>query len=206
MVLTVPGSSSSALALSVQPTNTGIGKLDSRFAAMLTQNGVGATHMGQLGDADCTTAAIYGHIALTKEKLLLFLKRVLNLDPDTRVQDSIPVAKLVILWTACNKRTEVETESAAHRAVNRLPPQLTVDDYASAREAFERLIQRTKPNWQVPSEDYFTTKVGEIEGTWKADKLTTVTSLAQEERQRQPKGGAGTSMDFDERGVGTLRP
>ena len=56
-----------------------------------------------------------------------------------------------------------------------------------------------------PVRGLLTTKVGKIEATWKADKLTCVTSLAQEERQRQPRGGAGTSMDFDDRGVGTLR-
>ena len=114
---------------------------------MLTQNGVDATIIEESGKGGCTTTAIYGHIALAKEKLLVYIKRVLNFDPDVRAEDSIPVAKLVILSEACKKRTEVETESAAHRAVNRLPPQLTVEDHASAREAFERFISRTKPNW-----------------------------------------------------------
>ena len=180
--------------------------MDARFQAMLTQNQIDVAHMEALGNGGCVSAPIFGHVAPTEDKLKLYLKAVCNLDPDTRVQDAIPVAKFVILWESCRKRTEVETEAAALRSVNRLPPQLTLDDFMNAREALEKRLGRKIPDWKCPSENYFQRKVGEIESGLKTDKLTIVTSFAQEERQRQPRGmGAITSMDFDERGVGTLR-
>lgn len=206
MPLMLPGSSTSSLIVAAHPAASGVNKLDARFQAMLTQNQIDLAHMEALGNGGCTSAPIFGHLAQTQEKLKEYLKAVCNLDSDVRIQDSSPIVKLLILWESCRKRTDVETEAAAHRAVNRLLLLLTVEDFATAREALEKKRGRTIPDWNILSENYFQKKVGEIETGFKTDKLTAVTSYAQEERHRQPKGmGSAASLDFDERGVGTLR-
>ena len=116
---------------------------------------------------------------------------MLNVDPETRPADFLPAARLTIAWEACKKRAEVETEANAQRAVNRLPVQLAIDDWQSARDAFERAQGKTFPDHKVPSENYFEKKVGEVETYLKAEKLSAVTSFAQEERQRTPGATPG---------------
>ena len=139
MPLAVPGTSASALALALPAAPAaGAKKLDPQFHAILCQAKVKPEHMAALGDADCDSAGVFGHIAKTEEKFLVFLKRVLNLDPDTRGEDAIPAARLTMAWESCRKRTEVEVEATAQRAVNRIPIQLAIDDFQSARDAFER--------------------------------------------------------------------
>ena len=205
MALIVPGSTSSALALTAPQLLTGAAKLDPRFAAILAQNDVPVAQRDLLGDAGVFTTSVFGHIARTEEKLEKFLKRVLNLDSDVTAMDAIPIAKLVIVWETCRKRSEVEVEAAAHRVVNHMPPQLAVDDHCSAREGLEKLLGRKVPDHKIPSESYFEKKVGEIESGFKAEKLTMVTNLCQEERQRTPNAVANSALHFDNLGHPTLK-
>ena len=162
--------------------------------------------MEKLGTAGVKSTALFGYIAKTQEKLDLFLKRTLNLDADNDPMDAIPVAKLTIVWETCRRRTEVETEAAVQRSVNHLPPQLTVEDHSTARDAFERKLGRKIPDHKIPSENYFESKVGEAETVFKAEKLSMVTNMAQEDRQRTPHQAVGSqSITFDNRGQPTLK-
>ena len=106
--------------------------------------------MAALGDAGVESAAIFGHVARTEEKLLKFLKTTLNLDDDARPADAVPIARLVMAWEMCRKRTEVETEVVAQRAVNHLPPQLAIDDHQTPREAYEKQEGKTFANHRIP--------------------------------------------------------
>ena len=96
-----------------------------RFLSLLQQNDVSLENIAKLGTAGCKTIALFGHVGKDEARLEAYLKAVLNLDPTARAEDFIPVAQLVIVWTACRKRSEVETEAQAQRVVNHLPPQLT---------------------------------------------------------------------------------
>ena len=212
MALICPGSTTTALVTGGAGTAAvGLAALDPRFLAILTQAEVDTAHMKLLGDAGCKSSQIYGYIGKTEEKLLLFLKRVLNLDPEVRGEDSIPAAKLTIAWEACRKRAEVEVEANAQRAVNRLPPQLTIDDHSAARDALEaKMAAESKaalPDHKVPSENYFEKKCGEIETWLRAEKLSSVTNFAQEENMRTPNAPptTGDYMDFDSRGTPTMK-
>ena len=49
----------------------------------------------------------------------------------------MPIDELLMTWEMCHKRTGVETEVAAQRAVFHLPPQLAADDHQTAREEYE---------------------------------------------------------------------
>ena len=172
--------------MTVFPPNSGIEKLDPRFAAILTQNDVPMDQMEKLGNAGVKSTALFGYIANTQDKLDVFLKRTLNLDTDADPLDAIPVAMLTIVWEACQRKTEVETEAAVQSSVDHQPPQLTGEDHATAREAYERKIGRKVPDHETPSENYFELKAGEAETVFKAEKLTMVTNMSQEDRQRTP--------------------
>ena len=119
-------------------------------------------------------------------KFAKFIKDICGVDPDARGTDAIPSARLFTAWESCKKRNEVETEQTAHRAVQNLPPTVSADDFQAAREAWEQKAGKTYPDHKIPSENFFEKKVGEVEGSLKADRLTNVASLAQEERQKTP--------------------
>ena len=204
MPLTIPGSSTGQLVSSAAPAaNSGISLLEPRFLSLLQQNDVSEENMAKLGTAGCKTMALFGHIGGKDEaRLEAYLKAVLNLDSQARPEDFIPIAQLVIVWTACKKRAEVETEVQAQRVVNHLPPQLTAEDHAAARDALEHRLKRPVPDHIIPSENYFQRKVGEVEGKFNPDKLTEVTNVTQEEAQKKPKGQAASTnyLDFDDTG------
>ena len=66
--------------------------LDPRFAAILAQNDVPTEHSDKLATAGYKNSALFGHVAKSEERVELFLKRTLNLDPETRGEDTLPVA------------------------------------------------------------------------------------------------------------------
>ena len=184
MALILPGLSTQALLASPAAPPTGIAKLDARFQAILNTSKAPEAHQKLLGDAGCESSEILAHIGRDKAELDLFIKRVLGLDPATNGDHAIPAARIHIACTACKKREEVETEAAAHRAVHNLPVQLSLDDHAAAREAYEKLRRadgkQPLPDHKIPSELFYEKKVGEMETFLKSDKLTSVTNLAQE--------------------------
>ena len=94
----------------------------------------------------------------------------------------------------------VGARASARRAIDHLPPQLTLEDHQTAREAFERIKGRAFPDHKIPSENYFERKVGEVETILKADRLTTVTNVAQEDRQKSP-GGPDQTISTDAKGL-----
>ena len=95
MALICPGTSVAVLALG-QPAGAaaGVALLDPRFAAILSQSKVSAVHQAALGDAGVDNSDVFGHIARNEDKFYLFMKRVLNLDPDARGEDAVPAARL----------------------------------------------------------------------------------------------------------------
>ena len=206
MALAIPGFASPALSLALpQAGQSGEAKLEPRFAAILNQCKVKVEHMKILGDADITTAQEFGHIAKSDDKFAVFLKRIVNLDPDTRGEDALPSARFFMAWENCKKRNDVETEQSAQRAAQNLPVTVSTDDHQSTREAWERVLGRGVPDHKIPSENYFERKVGELETCLKAEALTSVTSLAQEKAQKNPQSVAGTSLLFDSAGHPTLK-
>ena len=153
---------------------TGIAALDPRFLAILDQNRVPDNHKKLLGDAGCDTIQMFAHVGADTAELKLFLKRVLDLDPETRGQDAIPFARLSIACGTCRKRTSLEEDTAAQRAVHNLPLQLSVDDHQTARDALDALRRKdgkqVLPDHKIPSENYFEKKCGEMESYLKAEK------------------------------------
>ena len=204
--LVIPGTSTQSLHQAAHATTiTGRAKLDSRLLAILTANDVPQAISDLIGDANVKTTGVFGHLAKNDAKFEAWAKKVLKLDTDVRPEDAVTLAQLTIVGEVCLKRSEVESEAAAHRAVNHLPPQLSVDDHASARAAHEKKTSRKLPDHEVPSESYFEKKCGEVETGLKAERLSEVTNLALERAQQRPRENASLAMEFDNRGTGTLR-
>ena len=80
---------------------------------------------------------MFAHAGAEQEKLKVFLKRALGLDPVTRGEDAIPFARLSNACGTCKKRTSLEEDTAAQRAVHNLSLQLAVNDHQTARDAVE---------------------------------------------------------------------
>ena len=107
MPLALPGISASQLALALPAAPAaGAQKLNPQFHAILCQCKVKSEHIAALGDADCDSAAVFGHIAKTEEKFYVYIKRILNADPDAKGEDAVPAARLFMAWEVCRKRTE----------------------------------------------------------------------------------------------------
>ena len=110
--------------------------------------------MNLLGDGECYTIGVYAHIGTDEKSFMKYAKDCIGLDPSVNGTHAVPAAKLVMAWEACKKRSEIEVESNAHRAVNHLPPQLAIDDFPSARLAFEKVKGREFEDHKLPSENY----------------------------------------------------
>ena len=204
MALVCPGSSTTALALLVPVAATGKNKLDPKLAAILNQCEVRSEDMDKLGDGGCLTVGVYARVGLNEAGFMKYVKDVLGLDPPNDGTAAIPAAKLIMAWDACRKRTEVEIENSAHRAANHLPPQLSVDDFPTARLALEKLLGKEFDDHKLPSENYLEKKIGEIETVLRPEKLVMVSSFAQEERQRTPNS-VEQAMHFDAKGHPVMR-
>ena len=85
------------------------------------------TVMTKLGKAEVDTVGVFAHIGEDGVAVRKFLKAILNIDPDARAEDMLLASKMMIVWTACRKRSELEVEQEAQRAVQHLPPQVTED-------------------------------------------------------------------------------
>ena len=120
--LILPGSSTSALvssSVAAQGAPTGKDALNPHLLAMLTQGKVKDEHIKAIGDAGADTAAVFGKLGGDEKGFTAWCVATLTMDATT---DAIPLARLVLVWEACRKRTDLESESAAQRAVARLPP------------------------------------------------------------------------------------
>ena len=151
MSLICPGSSTSALALQVTAASSGKDKLDPKLAAILNQCNVRAQDMDKLGDGDCLTIGVFARVGLDEKGFMKYMADVLGLNPQVDGTHAIPAAKHIMAWDAAKKRTEVEIETHAQRAAHHLPPQLAVDDYPSARLAFEKAMGREFDDHKLPS-------------------------------------------------------
>ena len=198
--LVIPGQTTTALVLNAGSASTagqGRTKLDSRLLSLLSANDVPPEQLDKIGNANVKTTAIFGQITKDEKRFAAWCKKILNLDADTNPEDMIPIAQLTIVGQACLKRAEVETEAAAQRAVNHLPPQLSILDHAAARDAYEKVVRKKIPDHKLPSENYFEIKCGEIDQGWQAERLSEVTNLAQERAQQKPRESQALSMEFD---------
>ena len=90
MVLKLPGSSSSTLALTAP---SGAQVMDPQFHALLCANKVRPEDITKLGTAGIDSAKMFGHIAKSDEKFALFIKRICNIDPETRGEDAPPLGE-----------------------------------------------------------------------------------------------------------------
>ena len=138
MPLVIPGTTSFILlaqAPTVQAGGADKDKLDPHFLAMLTQGKISEELMNKIGKAEVENAAIFGRLAADEKSFVKWCEGNLNLDP---VADAIKIAKLVLIWEAARKRTDVETDLAAQRAAQRLPPQLRIEDQSDAKDALEK--------------------------------------------------------------------
>ena len=175
-VLAIPGSQALAI-----PPSTGRGKLDPRFLAMLAQAKIPDDLCDILGDKDVDTAALFGSMCEDKKEMWKYFKDVLRVDPDANPDHFTLRGRLTMLWESCKTRAEVETKVAVERSIAQLPPQLTLGDYETTVRAYNATLgYELQPHLQ-PSQPLLEKLLGQAESSFKAPKLTWVSSFAQQE-------------------------
>ena len=188
--LALPGSAPLAIAA---PT-TGMQKLDPRFLAMLSQAKIEDAICTTLGDKGYDTAELFGSFP-TEVAFRSFCKRILKVDPETEDDDILRYSRLSIVYKACMARTEVENKERVERAVAQLPPQLTENDYDTARRAYEADLGYELPEHLVPSRPFFEKLLAQAESQFEAIKLTHVTSFAEQKVLLPGCGSSGVKWD-----------
>ena len=176
MALVLPGS----MALAIPAVN-GREKLEPRFLTMLIQAKVPEATCDALGTAEVDSAALFGSLCPSREEMCVYFKRVLLIDPDARDTDFVIRARLLMVWESCKTRANVESTAAAERAVAQLPAQITVGDFETSRAAYESTLGFALEDHLCPSQPLLERLMAQAESTFKALKLTQVTSFAQQE-------------------------
>ena len=169
-------------------------KLDPRFLAMLSQAKIEDTTCTTMGDKGYTTAELFGSFP-TELAFRSFCKRILKVDPETEDDDILRYSRLSIVYKACLARSEVENKERVERAVAQLPPQLTENDFDTARRAYETTLGYELPEHLVPSRPFFEKLLAQAESQYEAIKLTHVTSLAEQKVLLPGCGSSGVKWD-----------
>ena len=161
-----------------------IAKIDTRLHSMFQALGVHRRTMARMGQLDVTTVMALHTLVDDRKGLRKFLKTGFDMDGETDVDHMIEAGKVVSAWEQSAKRVEVENTRDAVRLADNLPPQITGEDVLMLKKRFEHDHNKKKPISKslVPSKPYLELKLGHAESLWQAEKLTEVTSLAQQER------------------------
>ena len=93
-----PTSSSFVTASATAAPATGKAKLQAKFLSMLEDAGVDSTICDKLGNAGCTSSALFGGITGDEKEIVLYLKAACGLDVLARADDFLPRARLLIVW------------------------------------------------------------------------------------------------------------
>ena len=113
-MLAISGPSSAAL--TAAPPSPGIKTLEPRLLAILQSAKIPEDTMTTLGKAGVDTVGVLAHMGEDGPAFRKFMKAMLNIDPDVKAEDMLLASKMMIVWSACRKRAELEIEQEAQRA------------------------------------------------------------------------------------------
>ena len=101
-------------------------KLESRFAWLLSSEGVADSTMDAFGTLGLLTLSNFRYIAKDEAKLRAFLKKdPFKLDEDDNAKDALEVAKVVAVYESAKETVAVEVKHRAERLHQDLPPKVT---------------------------------------------------------------------------------
>ena len=195
-----------ALALSAgAPALTGKDRMDNHLLSLFMNAGVPVDQIDTIWDFGVTNVAMFTHLAngiKDTEGVRKFLKTVVRLDhgdvdPMTAVKARLDQSRILSVYTAACTSNEIEVKHTAERQVAHQPPEVTLQELAAQRKAFEAR------RWELddaecPSKAFYERKLGEVMTAFEAEPLTVVTSFAQEKSWKETPAGQRKGLDFDE--------
>ena len=169
----------------------GLSVMDPRLLSALENARVPVEAIQKLATLGVEDIATFAHLAQDETGMASFFKASLEVDVDARPTDFILRSKLLVAWSSSRARCEIEVREQAQRAVQQLPPQLTLGDHETSLRALQ--VQRGKAleKHQVPSKPYFERLIGLAETFYVAESLTSVTNMTQADQNQVPT----TDMD-----------
>ena len=195
----------SAQASQAAPARTGKDAMDCHLLSLFMNAGVPETQIDAIGDFGVTNIAMFTHLAngiKDTDGMRQCLKTIVGLnhedaDPRVAVKARLDQARILAVYTAACTSNEIEIRHTAERQVAHQPPEVTLQELDSQRRAFES--RRWKlDDAECPSKTFYERKLGEATTAFKAESLTAVTSLAQEEAWQRSPAGQRKGIDFDE--------
>ena len=154
---------------------TAINLLEPRLSTMLATAGCTWATMEKLSEAKLISLDLLVEIADDKVGLGAFLK-----SDHCGMVDPIEIAKVRSVYAKATVRVTMEATRTTERALSNLPPQLGLGELDLARKAYEIAFEKL-PKAELPSQGYFERKNGEVETMFKAEKLSSVTNMAQQD-------------------------
>ena len=154
--------------------------IESPLMAVFTTANLKQETIGNLSDAGIHSLALFCHICSTADALRQFLATGANFDLSDFKGDFLEAAKVIGAWEDARLvRTTVAKRQADQRA-EFATPQIPLEDYEEARAQFQEAEHEIEDG-HAPSKAYLERKLNESASIFRAERLTTVTTAAQED-------------------------
>ena len=176
-------------------------KIDSALFSLFVNAGVSDAQLDMFGDFGVTSIPMFTHLSKDAESLRPFLKAAIGLDhehidPLIAVKAQLDQAKILSVFTAARTSNEVDVKRSAERLASREPPDVTFQELEQLKRAYEA----TK--WKIsdaccPSKTFYENKLNEVQTSFTAEPLSSVSSYAQEKLWKQRPGANAKEMGWD---------
>ena len=176
-------------------------KIDSALFSLFVNAGVSDAQLDMFGDFGVTSIPMFTHLSKDAESLRPFLKAAIGLDhehidPLIAVKAQLDQAKILSVFTAARTSNEVDVKRSAERLASREPPDVTFQELEQLKRAYEA----TK--WKIsdaccPSKTFYEYKLNEVQTSFTAEPLSSVSSYAQEKVWKQRPGANTKDMGWD---------
>ena len=159
---------------------------DNGLIALLTEFSVSDQTIGALGEAGCTSVALYAALGdgLEKKEVRANLSAATGVDPTAGKSELMEMTRLVAAWGAASVRSEVVIRQAAEREANFLPVRIHKKELLQARANYERIESIELTDEIAPGQAYLERKIPELTSALEAEPLTMVTTMAHDDLHR----------------------
>ena len=89
--------------------------LEPRLLAILQSAKIPESVMTKLGKKEVDTVGVLAHMGEDGPSFRKFMQAILDIDPDVRADDMLLASKMMIVWTACRRRAELEMKQKLHK-------------------------------------------------------------------------------------------
>ena len=176
-----------------------VAELSGELKYLYETAGVPLMIMAKLSSLGITTADILAKVVSSEAELRSFMKDDVGMDPSASAGNRVAMAKLCNAWESSCLRGKKRKEEDAEQRVSDLPRRLPRNEHAELRKTFTKRHRETEDR-HTPHPEYIERKLQQLEdGDLKAERLTEVVSLADDD------GGDQRGLGFETQTDGTVK-